>query len=72
MRYGIGSGKDLMRRPGLVYWSWVFLFLALVAVVLALSGIAGTATGLSYVVFVLFFLAYLVNFFIGRRPPPIA
>lgn len=46
--------------------------LAAVAGVLAFSGIAGTATGLAYALFLLFFLAYIVSFFIGRRPPPIA
>ena len=61
-----------MQRPLLVYWSWTFLVLATVAGVLAFSGIAGTATGLAYALFLLFFLAYIVSFFIGRRPPPIA
>lgn len=74
MEAQVGGGKrkeELVRRPVIVYWSWVFLGLALVAGVLALSGIVGTATGLSYVLFLLFFVAYLVSFFIGRRPPPI-
>ncbi len=61
---GRGTGKPV-RRPLLAYWSWVFLLLAIVACVLALSGIAGTSTSLAYVLFVLFFLAYLVSFFIG-------
>ncbi len=61
-----------MRRPFIVYWSWVFLGLAAVALFMGLSGFAGTATTLSYVVFLLFFIAYLVSFFVGRRPPPIA
>ncbi len=61
----------MARRPTIVYWSWVFLALAVVAGVLALSGVAG-ATGFSYVLFILFFVAYLVSFFVGRRPPPIA
>lgn len=62
---------DRARKPVIVYWSWVFLGLALVAGVLGLSGLAGAATALSYVLFLLFFVAYLLSFFIGRRPPPI-
>ena len=62
---------DVMRRPVIVYWSWVFLGLSFVALLASLSGFAGTATTLSYVVFLLFFIAYLVSFFVGRRPPPI-
>lgn len=62
---------DVMRRPVVVYWSWVFFGLALVAGILGLSGLAGTATAMSYVLFLIFFVAYLVSFFIGRRPPPI-
>jgi uncharacterized membrane protein YtjA (UPF0391 family) len=62
---------DVMRRPVIVYWSWVFLGLSFIALIASLSGFAGTATTLSYVVFLLFFIAYLVSFFVGRRPPPI-
>jgi len=62
---------DRVRRPVIVYWSWTFLGLALVVGMLGLSGLAGNATALSYVLFLLFFVAYLVSFFIGRRPPPI-
>ncbi|MEP7153675.1 MAG: DUF1328 family protein, partial [Nitrospira sp.] len=47
-----------MRRPVVVYWSWVFLALAVVAGGLGLSGVAGAATGMSYVLFLLFFVAY--------------
>jgi uncharacterized membrane protein YtjA (UPF0391 family) len=62
---------DAVRRPVIVYWSWAFLGLALLAGILGLSGFAGTATALSYVLFLVFFVAYLVSFFVGRRPPPI-
>lgn len=59
---------DVMRRPVIAYWSWVFLGLALVAGIL---GFSGAATTMSYVLFLVFFVAYLVSFFVGRRPPPI-
>ena len=38
------GNMNVMQRPVIVYWSWVFL---------------------------VFFVAYLISFFIGRRPPPI-
>lgn len=71
---GRGTGKPV-RRPLLVYWSWVLLLLAIVAGVLALSGIAGTSTSLAYVLFVLFFLAHLVSLLSGedrRRSPNVS
>ena len=58
------------RRPVLIYWSWVFLGLALVAGVMGLSGLAGSGTIIAYVLFLFFFTAYLISFFVGRRPPP--
>jgi uncharacterized membrane protein YtjA (UPF0391 family) len=61
-----------MRRPILVYWSWVFFSLSVVAITLALTDVAGSATGTAYVLFIIFFLAYLVSFFWGRRPPPLS
>ena len=61
------EGSELVRRPVIVYWSWLFLGLALIAGLMGLSGYAGTATALSYVVFLLFFVAYLVSVFVGRR-----
>ncbi len=63
----VNGMKDLGRRRVIVYWSWVFLGLALVAALLGLSGLAATATGLSDVLFLLFFVAYLVSLFIGGR-----
>ncbi|QPD04557.1 MAG: hypothetical protein Nkreftii_002331 [Candidatus Nitrospira kreftii] len=61
-----------MRRPLLIYWSWVFLGLSVVAIALALTDVAGSRTGMAYVLFIIFFLAYLVSFFWGRRPPPLS
>lgn len=61
-----------MRRPIFVYWPWVFLSLGAVAITLAWTGVAGSATGIAYVLFIVFFLAYLVGFFWGRRPPPLS
>ena len=58
--------RTVMQRP-ITYWSWLFLGLALIAGIMGLSGFAGTATALSYVVFLLFFVAYLVSVFVGRK-----
>ncbi|NGZ95730.1 MAG: DUF1328 domain-containing protein [Nitrospira sp. WS110] len=59
-----------MRRPLLLYWSWVFLGLSIVAITLALTDLAGSATGIAYVVFIIFFVAYLGSIFWSRRRPP--
>ncbi|MGE0644464.1 MAG: DUF1328 domain-containing protein [Nitrospira sp.] len=61
-----------MRRPPSVYWPWVFLGLGALAITLALTGVAGSGTGIAYVLFILLFVAYLVSFFRGRRPPPLS
>lgn len=58
-----------MRRPILLYWSWVFLGLSIVAITLALTDLAGS-TGIAYVLFILFFMAYLGSLFWSRRKPP--
>ncbi|MGC3976104.1 MAG: DUF1328 domain-containing protein [Nitrospira sp.] len=63
------GNSSVMQRPMIVYWSWVFLALALIAGVMGLSGLAGTATALSYVVFLLFFVAYLISFVVGKTTP---
>jgi len=57
------------RQPVLLHQpvTSMFLGLALIAGIMGLSGFAGTATALSYVVFMLFFVAYLVSVFVGRR-----
>lgn len=58
---------NVMQRPGVFSWSWVFLGLAIISGIVVFSGYEGTATALSYGMFFLFFAAYLLSLFVGRK-----
>jgi len=48
-------------------WSAIFLILALVAGLLGFTTIAGTAMGIAKVLFILFLIACIITFFLGRK-----
>ncbi len=50
-------------------WAIIFLVVALVAGVLGFSGIAGTATQIAGILFVVGIVMAIVFFLGGRRPP---
>jgi uncharacterized membrane protein YtjA (UPF0391 family) len=50
-------------------WAIIFLVVALVAGVLGFSGIAGTATQIAWILFVVGLVMAVVFFLGGRRPP---
>ena len=50
-------------------WAITFLVIALIAGSLSLSGIAGAATQIAWILFVVFLVLFLVGLFMGRRPP---
>lgn len=50
-------------------WAITFLIVAIVAALLGFSGIAGTATNIAWVLFVVGLIVALVFFVLGRRPP---
>ena len=54
-----GTNKD--ERNVMLYWTIVFLIIALVAGVLGFGGIAGTAMGIAQVLFVIFLVLFLVS-----------
>jgi uncharacterized membrane protein YtjA (UPF0391 family) len=49
-------------------WAFVFLIVGIVAGVLGLSGIAGAAVNIAWILFVVGLILALVFFALGRRP----
>jgi uncharacterized membrane protein YtjA (UPF0391 family) len=45
-----------------------FLLIAIVAAVLGFVDIAGNATGIAKILFVVFLVMFVVSFIVGRRP----
>lgn len=50
-------------------WALLFLIVGIIAGVLGLSGIAGTATNIAWILFVVGLVIGLVLLVTGRRPP---
>jgi uncharacterized membrane protein YtjA (UPF0391 family) len=48
-------------------WAIAFFILALVAAFFGLSGVAGAATNIAWVLLVLFVIAFVVSLIFGRR-----
>jgi len=48
-------------------WGITLLNNAIVADVLGVGGIAGTATGIAKILFVVFLVMFIASFFFGRR-----
>jgi len=53
----------------MLHYAVVFFVVALIAALLGFGGIAGTATGIAQILFVVFLVASLVSWLMGRRPP---
>ncbi|MEE4185628.1 MAG: DUF1328 domain-containing protein [Gammaproteobacteria bacterium] len=49
-------------------WALTFLIVALIAAVFGFTGIAGTATNIAWILFVLGVVLALVFMIVGRRP----
>lgn len=50
-------------------WALTFLIVGLIAGALGLSGIAGAATSIAWILFVIGLVLALIFFISGRRPP---
>ncbi|MCL7744771.1 DUF1328 domain-containing protein [Guyparkeria hydrothermalis] len=50
-------------------WALVFLIVGIIAGVLGMSGIAGAATQIAWILFVVGLILAIVFFLMGRRPP---
>ena len=53
-------------------WAITFLIIALIAAALGFGGIAGTATGIAKILFVVFLVLFLVSLVVPRFRPPAA
>ena len=51
-------------------WALTFLIIGIVAALFGLSGIAGAATNIAWILFVVVLILALFFFISGRRPPP--
>jgi len=49
-------------------WALIFLIVAIIAGALGLSGIAGAATNIAWILFVIGLIVALIFFLTGRRP----
>lgn len=50
-------------------WAVTFLVIGLIAGLLGFFGIAGAATQIAWILFLVFIAAALISFVAGRRPP---
>jgi len=53
----------------MIGWAVIFLIIALVAGALGLTGVAGTAVNIAWILFVVGLILAVVMFAMGRRPP---
>lgn len=52
----------------MLQWAFIFLIVALVAAVLGFTGIAGAATNIAWILFVVGLIVAAVFFLMGKRP----
>lgn len=50
-------------------WAVTFLVVAIIAALFGFTGIAGTATNIAYLLFIIGLILAVVFFVVGRRPP---
>jgi len=53
----------------MLYWTLVFLLIAVVAAALGFGGIAGEAESIARVLFIIFLVLFLASLIFGRRRP---
>lgn len=52
----------------MIYWALIFLIVAIIAGALGLTGVAGAATNIAWILFVVGLVVALFFFITGRRP----
>jgi uncharacterized membrane protein YtjA (UPF0391 family) len=53
----------------MLYWSLIFFVIAIIAAVFGFGVIAGTATLIAKILFVVFIIAFLISLIVGWRTP---
>jgi uncharacterized membrane protein YtjA (UPF0391 family) len=64
-------GTDAITRTGeiiMINWAVTFLIIAIVAALLGFSGVAGAATNIAWILFVVGLVVAAIFFFTGRAP----
>jgi uncharacterized membrane protein YtjA (UPF0391 family) len=57
------------KEDGMLSWALTFLIIAIIAGLFGFSGIAGTATQIAWILFVVGLILAVIFFITGRRPP---
>jgi uncharacterized membrane protein YtjA (UPF0391 family) len=65
------SRSSLQEETTMFGWAVSFLVVAIIAGVFGFSGVAGTATGIAKILFVVGLVVFLVLLVTGRRTPPL-
>ena len=55
----------------MLHYALVFLVVGLIAAALGLSGVAGIATQISWILFVIAIVLFVIHLVSGRRSPPV-
>ena len=55
----------------MLHYALVFLVVGLIAAALCLSGVAGIATQISWILFVIALVLFVIHLVSGRRSPPV-
>lgn len=59
-----------LERSVMLYYSILFLVIALIAAFLGFAGVAGAAAGIAKILFFLFLILFVVSLLFGRRRVP--
>jgi len=69
---GNSGTSPLRKEKTMLHYALVFLVVGLIAAALGLSGVAGVATQISWVLFLIAIILFVVHLVGGRRTPPVA
>jgi uncharacterized membrane protein YtjA (UPF0391 family) len=68
---GLERPKSRNLEAQMFSWAVIFFIIAIVAGLFGFVGVAGTATNIAWILFVVGLILAIVFMVMGRRPPPI-